>query len=184
MSQQLTLQGVLESRANLPQEVETTRTEREQLKLKTLSLQEQLDACLDSTAKDTQVRVGKIVNLKYETKRYQVKVIQTANLLQDASEREITALAEKDRYKKLALDLQGQLDQLYLPTSEPLLLQQSDTDLPTTSKALTRNLGDLASMTTDLRSHSTWTSSNSSDIIFIAVSRAVDGCARGFKCIV
>jgi hypothetical protein len=48
--------------------------------------------------------------------------------------------------------------------------------------ALAKNLGDLASIVSDTGLHSTWTSLNTSHIIFIAVSNASNSHPKGFEC--
>ncbi|KZM26577.1 hypothetical protein ST47_g2216 [Ascochyta rabiei] len=184
--QNSSLQGQLYA---LRQELETNRTESKQLEVQNSSLQEQLDTCLASSSTASQARIDKIVDLEYKHSKSQEMLAQAIGSWEDAVQRikaaegrEAAALAEKDRYQMKALELKERVEQLSLPTSEPLLLTQSDTPQSTISNALTRNPSDLASMVRDLSSHYTWTGSNSNNIVFVAVSNADDGRPRGFEC--
>ena len=188
-AQKLTLQEALGCKATLNQNLETIRRECEQLKTQKSNLQDQLEECRKSNDKNLQTRVDKIVQLEYDNKKYREMALKATtswddavNMMKEAERQRRFALEELNHYKGLALDLQKQIDQQCLPVSGPPLLQQSETDSPSMSNALAKNLGDLASMVSDTGSHSTWTSLNTSHIIFIAVSNASNGRPKGFEC--
>ena len=183
------LEDALRSKAHLQQEIDTMQAVYEQTKLEKSKLKEQLDTCCQSVDKELKNRNEKFLQMEVSNKNYQETANAAANdrkaaleQMQAALEREKAAVMEVDHYKRLASGLQEQVKKLCVPTSELQLLQQSNVDLHTVSNALTGNSNDLAQMVTDVASHSTWTGSNSSNIIFVAVSNAKDGRPRGFEC--
>jgi hypothetical protein len=183
------LQEAVESKTTLQHELEATREKCGHVISEKSMLQEKLDSIIDSTNKETQRRVEKIVQLEYDNKRYQEMTMRATNSWSDTAKqmeavanREKHALTKISQYEELISDLRGQIEKLSEPIDEQLILRKNNTVLSTTANALTKSPNDLASMVNDLSSHSTWANSNAKNIIFIAVSSTEDGRPRGFEC--
>lgn len=205
-AQNQAIQEALTAKAALTQQLTTMRAECEQLQLhnstlqaklkgceqfqaQNSTLQAKLEECLNSSKRDTQARVEKIVNLEHEKTKYQEIALKATSSweaavdkVKEAESREAAALVEGRRYKQLAEDLNAQIDQQLLSIEESPLPQQMDYGPLTLSNASARNPGEVANMIADVNSHSIWMGSNTSHILFVAIANVNNGRPKGFEC--
>lgn len=182
------LQETMKVNAAILHDLKMVQEECEQLKIQRSTLQEQLNKGLNLNSQRLDERANKIINLEYDNKTYQEKLLKITEALQDAvkkteeaEEREKAVRDENNHYKERANDLQEQLNQQRRLTSEPPLLEHNEVEVLPISNALTNSPDYFAGMVSDTESHSTWTGSNTSYIVFFAVSNASNGWPKGFE---
>jgi hypothetical protein len=184
-----TLQADLVGCAQLQAQNSAFQTQISTLKAENLKFQTGLEDCLSSNNRDKQSRVDQIVELEHGKKKLQDIVAKLSASCDDAvdktkaaEEREQAALIKVRHYKQLATDLQEQIDQQLLAIEEAPSPRRMDDGPLALSNAFARNPGEVGNMIADVDSHSRWTGSNTSHILFLAIANVDNGIPKGFEC--